>query len=163
MGLQLLWSFGLACLDIYALKMRKDLHNPILVSLFVVGDWVSYIFRLIRFVVWYVSLEFTDIWIRPGIMNWLYSLFVPQWPLYFDFVMVKKLIHSTNKLEEHLFQSHFVLLVNCLQALSRSPHFSINPHLFSFLSVSTNYFSPLIQVLHYHWLKVVKEARRHQE
>ncbi|XP_078179186.1 CASP-like protein 5B3 [Carex rostrata] len=41
MGLQLLWSFGLACLDIYALKMKKDLHNPILVSLFVVGDWVT--------------------------------------------------------------------------------------------------------------------------
>jgi Domain of unknown function (DUF588) len=41
MGLQLLWSFGLGCLDIYALKMRKDLHNPILISLFVVGDWVS--------------------------------------------------------------------------------------------------------------------------
>lgn len=40
MGLQGLWSFGLACLDAYALKLKKDLHNPILVSLFVVGDWV---------------------------------------------------------------------------------------------------------------------------
>ncbi|KAL1195877.1 CASP-like protein 5B2 [Cardamine amara subsp. amara] len=41
MGLQLLWSFGLACLDVYALRSKKDLQNPILVSLFVVGDWVT--------------------------------------------------------------------------------------------------------------------------
>lgn len=40
MALQLLWSFGLACLDVYALRTKKDLQNPILVSLFVVGDWV---------------------------------------------------------------------------------------------------------------------------
>jgi len=40
MGLQVLWSFGLACLDIYALRRKRDLQNPILVSLFVVGDWV---------------------------------------------------------------------------------------------------------------------------
>jgi hypothetical protein len=44
MGLQLLWSFGLACLDVYSLKTKRDLHNPVLVSLFVVGDWVSDIF-----------------------------------------------------------------------------------------------------------------------
>ncbi|BAF24586.1 cASP-like protein 5B3 [Oryza sativa Japonica Group] len=41
MGLQLLWSFGLACLDIYSLQTKRDLHNPVLVSLFVVGDWVT--------------------------------------------------------------------------------------------------------------------------
>ncbi|KAJ4774403.1 CASP-like protein [Rhynchospora pubera] len=41
MGLQLLWSLGLACLDIYALRTKRDLHNPVLVSLFVVGDWVT--------------------------------------------------------------------------------------------------------------------------
>ncbi|KAL6133200.1 hypothetical protein ACLB2K_065437 [Fragaria x ananassa] len=41
MGLQVLWSFGLACLDIYALRRKRDLQNPILVSLFVVGDWVT--------------------------------------------------------------------------------------------------------------------------
>ncbi|KAG6769515.1 hypothetical protein POTOM_025154 [Populus tomentosa] len=41
MGLQLLWSFGLAGLDIYALRRKKDLQNPVLVSLFVVGDWVT--------------------------------------------------------------------------------------------------------------------------
>lgn len=40
MGLQLLWSFGLGCLDMYALRIKRDLHNPVLVSLFVVGDWV---------------------------------------------------------------------------------------------------------------------------
>ncbi|WVZ17873.1 hypothetical protein V8G54_010855 [Vigna mungo] len=41
MGLQFLWSFGLACLDIYALRRKRDVQNPILVSLFVVGDWVT--------------------------------------------------------------------------------------------------------------------------
>ncbi|KAL8102321.1 CASP-like protein 5B2 [Apium graveolens] len=41
MGLQVLWSFGLACLDVYALKIKKDLQNPVLISLFVVGDWVT--------------------------------------------------------------------------------------------------------------------------
>ncbi|XP_009610008.1 CASP-like protein 5B2 isoform X4 [Nicotiana tomentosiformis] len=41
MGLQVLWSFGLACLDIYALRIKRDLQNPVLVSLFVVGDWVT--------------------------------------------------------------------------------------------------------------------------
>ncbi|XAR66238.1 hypothetical protein NMG60_11012393 [Bertholletia excelsa] len=41
MGLQVLWSFGLACLDIHALRLKRDLHSHILVSLFVVGDWVT--------------------------------------------------------------------------------------------------------------------------
>ncbi|KAL5550280.1 hypothetical protein UlMin_000456 [Ulmus minor] len=41
MGLQVLWSFGLACLDVYALRRKRDLQNPILMSLFVVGDWVT--------------------------------------------------------------------------------------------------------------------------
>uniref|UniRef100_A0A6V7QVJ0 CASP-like protein n=1 Tax=Ananas comosus var. bracteatus TaxID=296719 RepID=A0A6V7QVJ0_ANACO len=41
MGLQALWSLGLACLDVFAIKMKRDLHNPMLVSLFVVGDWVT--------------------------------------------------------------------------------------------------------------------------
>jgi hypothetical protein len=40
MALQSLWSLGLACLDGYALKAKKDLTSPILVSLFLVGDWV---------------------------------------------------------------------------------------------------------------------------
>uniref|UniRef100_A0A452Z9A6 CASP-like protein n=1 Tax=Aegilops tauschii subsp. strangulata TaxID=200361 RepID=A0A452Z9A6_AEGTS len=40
MGLQALWSLGLACLDGYALKVKRDLNNAVLVSLFVVGDWV---------------------------------------------------------------------------------------------------------------------------
>lgn len=41
MGLQMLWSSGLACLDGYAIKVKKDLTSPILLSLFVVGDWVT--------------------------------------------------------------------------------------------------------------------------
>ncbi|KAJ9182258.1 hypothetical protein P3X46_006273 [Hevea brasiliensis] len=41
MGLQVIWSFGLALLDAYALIQKKVLHNSILVSLFVVGDWVT--------------------------------------------------------------------------------------------------------------------------
>ncbi|KAF3777617.1 CASP-like protein 5B2 [Nymphaea thermarum] len=41
MGLQVLWSLGLACLDAYALRIKRDLQNPVLVSLFVVGDWVT--------------------------------------------------------------------------------------------------------------------------
>ncbi|XP_022890148.1 CASP-like protein 5B1 [Olea europaea var. sylvestris] len=40
MGIQVLWSFGLACLDIHALRFNKELHNHVIMSLFVVGDWV---------------------------------------------------------------------------------------------------------------------------
>ncbi|KAK6234255.1 hypothetical protein QUC31_006661 [Theobroma cacao] len=46
MGLQVLWSFGLACLDLHALRSKRNLQNPILVSLFVVGDWVTAILSL---------------------------------------------------------------------------------------------------------------------
>ncbi|KAK9104546.1 hypothetical protein Scep_021390 [Stephania cephalantha] len=38
-GLQVLWSFGLAWLDVYALRIKRNLQNHVLVSLFVVGDW----------------------------------------------------------------------------------------------------------------------------
>ncbi|KAI3978915.1 hypothetical protein MKX01_016090 [Papaver californicum] len=31
------WQF----LDVYAMKIKRDLHNPVLVSLFVVVDWVT--------------------------------------------------------------------------------------------------------------------------
>lgn len=41
MGLQAIWSFGLAVMDVYALSKKKDLHNSILLSLFAVGDWVT--------------------------------------------------------------------------------------------------------------------------
>ncbi|CAH1427220.1 unnamed protein product [Lactuca virosa] len=41
MGLQVIWSFGLAFLDACALAKKKVLHNPGLLSLFVVGDWVT--------------------------------------------------------------------------------------------------------------------------
>ncbi|KAJ0732422.1 putative casparian strip membrane protein [Helianthus annuus] len=46
MGLQVLWSFGLACLDIHALRLKKDLHNHIVLSLLVIGDWVTAILSL---------------------------------------------------------------------------------------------------------------------
>ncbi|GJS65715.1 CASP-like protein 5B3 [Tanacetum coccineum] len=41
MGLQVIWSFGLAFLDACALVKKKALHNPVLISIFVVGDWVT--------------------------------------------------------------------------------------------------------------------------
>ncbi|XP_044498249.1 CASP-like protein 5A1 isoform X2 [Mangifera indica] len=41
MGLQIIWSFGLAFIDAYALIRKKVLHNHLIVSLFVVGDWVT--------------------------------------------------------------------------------------------------------------------------
>ncbi|XP_050386108.1 CASP-like protein 5B2 [Argentina anserina] len=41
MGLEFLWSFGLACLDFHALRSKRSLQSPVLVSLFVVGDWVT--------------------------------------------------------------------------------------------------------------------------
>ncbi|KAK9061145.1 hypothetical protein SSX86_018325 [Deinandra increscens subsp. villosa] len=46
MGLEVFWSFGLACLDIHALMLKKDLHNHIFLSLLVVGDWVTGILSL---------------------------------------------------------------------------------------------------------------------
>ncbi|KAF3456592.1 hypothetical protein FNV43_RR01246 [Rhamnella rubrinervis] len=41
MGLQMIWSFVLALLDAYAPLRKKVLHNPVQVSLFIVGDWVT--------------------------------------------------------------------------------------------------------------------------
>jgi len=41
MGLQAIWSFVLALMDAYAVVRRKVLHNPLLVCLYLVGDWVS--------------------------------------------------------------------------------------------------------------------------
>ncbi|KAJ6898611.1 CASP-like protein 5B3 isoform X1 [Populus alba x Populus x berolinensis] len=46
MGLQIIWSFGLTLLDAYALVRKKTLHNTVLLSLFVVGDWVTAILSL---------------------------------------------------------------------------------------------------------------------
>ncbi|KAI3705100.1 hypothetical protein L1987_75332 [Smallanthus sonchifolius] len=46
MGVKVLWSFGLACLDIHALRLNKDLHNHIVLSLLVIGDWVTAILSL---------------------------------------------------------------------------------------------------------------------
>ncbi|PIA60488.1 hypothetical protein AQUCO_00300173v1 [Aquilegia coerulea] len=32
MGLQVLWSLGLMCLDIYSLRTKRDLQNPVIVT-----------------------------------------------------------------------------------------------------------------------------------
>nr|GMC98292.1 CASP-like protein 5B1 [Ipomoea batatas] len=32
MGLQVLWSFALACLDAHALRMKRDMHTHVLVT-----------------------------------------------------------------------------------------------------------------------------------
>ncbi|CAL9117425.1 unnamed protein product [Musa textilis] len=41
MGLQIVWSFGLLYLDIHAVKFKRNLHDPMLISLFVNGDWLG--------------------------------------------------------------------------------------------------------------------------
>ncbi|KAL1825131.1 hypothetical protein ACET3Z_011909 [Daucus carota] len=41
MGLQALWSSGPACFDSHALRLKRGRQALILVSLFVVGDWVT--------------------------------------------------------------------------------------------------------------------------
>jgi hypothetical protein len=41
MLLQIVWSLGVACVDIYAMRNRKVLHERGLVLLLVVGDGVS--------------------------------------------------------------------------------------------------------------------------
>ncbi|KAF7096670.1 hypothetical protein CFC21_098575 [Triticum aestivum] len=39
--LQFLWSMGFACVDIFALRNKKDLHTaPELILIFLIGDWV---------------------------------------------------------------------------------------------------------------------------
>lgn len=46
MVLQIMWSLGLACLDIYAMRNRKDLHQRALVLLMVVGDGIMMLLTL---------------------------------------------------------------------------------------------------------------------
>ncbi|KAL8171371.1 hypothetical protein V2J09_023175 [Rumex salicifolius] len=41
MGLQATWSLGMALLDTYSLITKRALRSPVLISLFVVGDWVT--------------------------------------------------------------------------------------------------------------------------
>ncbi|XP_022924236.1 CASP-like protein 5B3 [Cucurbita moschata] len=41
LGLQITWSFVLALIDAYALVKNKALQNSLLISLFVVGDWIT--------------------------------------------------------------------------------------------------------------------------
>ncbi|KAM0842954.1 hypothetical protein ACQ4PT_058015 [Festuca glaucescens] len=38
--LQFMWSLGLACVDIFSLRNKKDLHDPGVVTLIVFGDWI---------------------------------------------------------------------------------------------------------------------------
>lgn len=40
-GLQSLWSLALATLDVYAIMVKRSLHNPRLLTLFAVGDGVT--------------------------------------------------------------------------------------------------------------------------
>ncbi|CAN4107023.1 unnamed protein product [Withania somnifera] len=46
MGLLVIWSFSLACLDMHALRLKRDLRNYVFPSLLVVGDWVTGILSL---------------------------------------------------------------------------------------------------------------------
>ncbi|KAK1355277.1 hypothetical protein POM88_048533 [Heracleum sosnowskyi] len=46
MGIQALWTFVLACVDIKAIRLRRGLQSRTLVSLFAVGDWVTSIVSL---------------------------------------------------------------------------------------------------------------------
>uniref|UniRef100_A0A8R7PZ86 CASP-like protein n=1 Tax=Triticum urartu TaxID=4572 RepID=A0A8R7PZ86_TRIUA len=39
--LQIMWSLGLACKDIFALRNKKDLHTPDNLLIIVMVDWVS--------------------------------------------------------------------------------------------------------------------------
>uniref|UniRef100_A0ACD5Y3X1 Uncharacterized protein n=1 Tax=Avena sativa TaxID=4498 RepID=A0ACD5Y3X1_AVESA len=38
---QLMWSLALACVDIFSVRNTKDLHDWMLVTLIVVGDWIT--------------------------------------------------------------------------------------------------------------------------
>ncbi|KAK8553747.1 hypothetical protein V6N12_030730 [Hibiscus sabdariffa] len=64
MVLQLLWSFGLACLDVYALRKKRDLQNPILVSLFVVGYSFVIIGRCM-----FISRDYSPVCKRLGLLQ----------------------------------------------------------------------------------------------
>lgn len=64
MGLQMIWSFGLACLDVYAIRRKSDLRSPVLLSLFTVGDWVLLLI-LSSFSVFY-QIKFQSKWFWFG-------------------------------------------------------------------------------------------------
>uniref|UniRef100_A0ACD5Y3C1 Uncharacterized protein n=1 Tax=Avena sativa TaxID=4498 RepID=A0ACD5Y3C1_AVESA len=38
---QLMWSLALACVDIFSIRNKKDLHNRATVTLIVLGDWIT--------------------------------------------------------------------------------------------------------------------------
>uniref|UniRef100_A0ACD5XQX5 Uncharacterized protein n=1 Tax=Avena sativa TaxID=4498 RepID=A0ACD5XQX5_AVESA len=39
--LQLSWSLVLACVDIFSIRNKKDIHNRALVTIIVLGDWIT--------------------------------------------------------------------------------------------------------------------------
>lgn len=40
MMMQFMWSLALACVDIFSIRNKKDIHDPVTVPLIVLGDWV---------------------------------------------------------------------------------------------------------------------------
>ncbi|KAK9905430.1 hypothetical protein M0R45_000154 [Rubus argutus] len=50
MGLQVIWSFCVGIVRCIFLDEKKALHNPVLVSLFVVGDWMAVAFAYLSWV-----------------------------------------------------------------------------------------------------------------
>jgi hypothetical protein len=44
---QFMWSLGLACVDMYSIRNKKDLHNSLVVTLVVIGDWVSHLLYIL--------------------------------------------------------------------------------------------------------------------
>jgi hypothetical protein len=44
---QFMWSLGLACVDMYSIRNKKDLHNSLVVTLVVIGDWVGHLLYIL--------------------------------------------------------------------------------------------------------------------
>lgn len=63
MVFQCMWSLCLGILDAYALLLKRSLRNSLLVSLFVVGDWVrssylqfSWELQDVKFLIIYIKI-----------------------------------------------------------------------------------------------------------
>lgn len=48
MGIQVMWSFGVTCLDLYALRLNMDLRIHYFFTIILVGDWVRIIFSNLK-------------------------------------------------------------------------------------------------------------------
>lgn len=124
MGLQVLWSFGLACLDVFALRRKRDLQNPILVSLFVIGDWVfthflnSIVFRWLN-----RSLIFVFLWIicDPVLFRTMRETFSI---LYFLYLPVSQ--QASHLFSVFFFAPLFLFMVNYMINRSYQCGFSID-------------------------------------